>query len=82
MQFKMIRDGVDRMKGLIKGTIYYSRTGKSLPSDGPGIHLNSLVDNRALDFEVDPSKIRLSSKVHEIAYGSFNFRRVLENLIE
>jgi hypothetical protein len=67
MQFKMIRDGVDRMNGLTKGNIEYSRTGKSGPSDGPGIHLNSLVDDSALDIEVDPSQFRLSSKVHEIA---------------
>ncbi|MEW2911737.1 CHASE domain-containing protein [Leisingera sp. JC11] len=75
-----IAERVCRMNDLTQGVMEYSRIGKLAAEDKP-LCLADAVATLRSDFGLSESQLELSGNVTHIATDTFNFARVLENLV-
>jgi len=75
-----IRDRLSRMTTLTKGIMEFSRIGRSDESVEP-VTLAQVITSLRADLELTDDRLQLEGDVPPITADTFNFRRVLENLV-
>jgi signal transduction histidine kinase len=75
-----ILDRVERMNQLTRGILEFSQTGMEVAENQPLV-LGDVAEALRLDFELNPEQLKLTGDTESIQIDSFNFLRVLENLV-
>ncbi len=75
-----ILDRVGRMNALIKGVLEFSRIGTQSESE-VSLVLSDAIEGLTSDFGIEPGQLVLSGDVEAVQFDTFNFRRILENLV-
>ncbi|MBY6054863.1 CHASE domain-containing protein [Leisingera daeponensis] len=75
-----ISERVDRMNELTQGVMEYARTGEHSSEDKP-LCLGRMAETLRSDFGLAGSQLELHGNVAQIAADTFNFARVVENLV-
>ena len=80
LNLQRIRDRVRRMSDLTSGVMEFSRVGRHDGEDET-LSLDAFMEEMMADFGLVDGQIALSGDVRSICFDTFNFRRVMENIV-